>query len=202
MQLGGCRQADASTRPWRSCGGPLFCRRLFVWPAVGWRLLAAAQIGAQLLGPARGAALAFGQAGRTGRRLRFIGHERLFTTESGAVHPSLHDGGRYGSFRRHSPAAAFAALPRRCRSSVVEHPLGKGEVNSSILFGSTSPSRGKYRLQAARCGGLLPGGWAACWRRGRNGRTVASGKPPRRRGRMGEYGFWMPANAASTLPWR
>ena len=28
----------------------------------------------------------------------------------------------------------------RCRSSVVEHPLGKGEVESSILSGSTSPS--------------------------------------------------------------
>jgi hypothetical protein len=26
---------------------------------------------------------------------------------------------------------------RRCRSSVVEHPLGKGEVVSSILTGST-----------------------------------------------------------------
>jgi hypothetical protein len=32
-----------------------------------------------------------------------------------------------------------AALGRkaRCRSSVVEHPLGKGEVVSSILTGST-----------------------------------------------------------------
>src|SRR5205085_4299079 len=26
---------------------------------------------------------------------------------------------------------------QRCRSSVVEHPLGKGEVESSILYGST-----------------------------------------------------------------
>jgi hypothetical protein len=33
-------------------------------------------------------------------------------------------------FRRHKPA-------RRCRSSVVEHSLGKGEVDSSILSGST-----------------------------------------------------------------
>jgi hypothetical protein len=32
--------------------------------------------------------------------------------------------------------AAFAALAR-CRSSVVEHSLGKGEVVSSILTGST-----------------------------------------------------------------
>ena len=29
------------------------------------------------------------------------------------------------------------ASRRRCRSSVVEHPLGKGEVVSSILTGST-----------------------------------------------------------------
>src|SRR5205085_6583259 len=31
--------------------------------------------------------------------------------------------------------------PRGCRSSVVEHPLGKGEVVSSILTGSTILSR-------------------------------------------------------------
>jgi hypothetical protein len=31
-----------------------------------------------------------------------------------------------------------AQLGRRCRSSVVEHSLGKGEVESSILSGSTS----------------------------------------------------------------
>ena len=33
---------------------------------------------------------------------------------------------------------ATTGAPRRCRSSVVEHPLGKGEVHSSILCGSTS----------------------------------------------------------------
>ena len=33
----------------------------------------------------------------------------------------------------------------RCRSSVVEHPLGKGEVHSSILCGSTSASSLTYR---------------------------------------------------------
>src|SRR5262249_26509186 len=32
----------------------------------------------------------------------------------------------------------FSHPARRCRSSVVEHPLGKGEVVSSILTGSTS----------------------------------------------------------------
>src|SRR6185295_17501617 len=44
--------------------------------------------------------------------------------------------------------AAFAAASllyshpaRRCRSSVVEHSLGKGEVVSSILTGSTRYSR-------------------------------------------------------------
>ena len=40
-----------------------------------------------------------------------------------------------------SKAAAGTAGPRRCRSSVVEHSLGKGEVRSSILRGSTSKSR-------------------------------------------------------------
>ena len=42
-----------------------------------------------------------------------------------------------------SSSARFA-IPRhlpRCRSSVVEHSLGKGEVDSSILSGSTSDSR-------------------------------------------------------------
>src|SRR5262249_34528310 len=33
---------------------------------------------------------------------------------------------------------AIFAIARRCRSSVVEHPLGKGEVVSSILTGSTT----------------------------------------------------------------
>jgi hypothetical protein len=45
---------------------------------------------------------------------------------------------RYGKHRRafalYSVRRAFAT---RCRSSVVEHPLGKGEVVSSILTGST-----------------------------------------------------------------
>ena len=36
--------------------------------------------------------------------------------------------------RRQCP---LAHLPRRCSSSVVEHSLGKGEVESSILSGST-----------------------------------------------------------------
>src|SRR6202034_1371201 len=35
------------------------------------------------------------------------------------------------------PAAAPLFPARRCRSSVVEHSLGKGEVESSILSGST-----------------------------------------------------------------
>ena len=36
--------------------------------------------------------------------------------------------------------APQAANRRRCRSSVVEHSLGKGEVESSILSGSTIPT--------------------------------------------------------------
>ena len=42
--------------------------------------------------------------------------------------------------------------PRRCRSSVVEHPLGKGEVESSIPSGSTSlfnESGGLFRFASA-----------------------------------------------------
>src|SRR2546427_1095075 len=35
------------------------------------------------------------------------------------------------------PIGRFSHPARRCRSSVVEHPLGKGEVVSSILTGST-----------------------------------------------------------------
>src|SRR5215475_15496217 len=36
------------------------------------------------------------------------------------------------------PIGRFSHPARRCRSSVVEHPLGKGEVVSSILTGSTT----------------------------------------------------------------
>src|SRR2546422_8711574 len=38
------------------------------------------------------------------------------------------------------PIGRFSHPARRCRSSVVEHPLGKGEVVSSILTGSTRKS--------------------------------------------------------------
>jgi hypothetical protein len=40
--------------------------------------------------------------------------------------------------RSRVPFLLFSPPARRCRSSVVEHPLGKGEVVSSILTGSTS----------------------------------------------------------------
>src|SRR5262245_64234714 len=42
---------------------------------------------------------------------------------------------------------AIFAIARRCRSSVVEHPLGKGEVVSSILTGSTTKAPGIELLQ-------------------------------------------------------
>jgi hypothetical protein len=45
-------------------------------------------------------------------------------------------GGHYGSFRR-VRAALFLLRDPCCRSSVVEHPLGKGEVECSIHSGST-----------------------------------------------------------------
>jgi hypothetical protein len=44
--------------------------------------------------------------------------------------------GRQASPRQRGPYRIFASR-KRCRSSVVEHPLGKGEVVSSILTGST-----------------------------------------------------------------
>ena len=40
----------------------------------------------------------------------------------------------------------------RCRSSVVEHPLGKGEVHSSILSGSTKKTQQLRVLKARRLG--------------------------------------------------
>src|SRR4029450_2909189 len=47
-----------------------------------------------------------------------------------------------GKDRRRSRPRSILLLPpaSRCRSSVVEHPLGKGEVVSSILTGSTNKS--------------------------------------------------------------
>jgi hypothetical protein len=49
-----------------------------------------------------------------------------------------------GKDRRARSQVPFSLLPpaSRCRSSVVEHPLGKGEVVSSILTGSTSRLNG------------------------------------------------------------
>jgi hypothetical protein len=43
-------------------------------------------------------------------------------------------------------AGCFAPAKSRCRSSVVEHSLGKGEVDSSILSGSTSKAKGNQHL--------------------------------------------------------
>ena len=64
------------------------------------------------------------------------GFPRIYADERGLL--GL---GACGMFPRHfSPPHLL--VPRwgfldRCRSSVVEHPLGKGEVRSSILRGST-----------------------------------------------------------------
>jgi hypothetical protein len=50
---------------------------------------------------------------------------------------------------RHSPQGPILYFPGMCcRSSVVEHSLGKGEVDSSILSGSTRPSV----TQLSECG--------------------------------------------------
>ena len=48
----------------------------------------------------------------------------------------LHPGRRYGN-RRGVPPVGTHCLLVRCRGSGVEHPLGKGEVGSSNLPGST-----------------------------------------------------------------
>jgi hypothetical protein len=61
---------------------------------------------------------------------------------------SLHPATPCGSFRA---LRAGRCLVPRCRSSVVEHSLGKGEVHSSILCGSTSKINGlaKFRFWRA-----------------------------------------------------
>ncbi len=55
---------------------------------------------------------------------------------------------RYGKHRdiSHRIFVITTRQARRCRSSVVEHPLGKGEVVSSILTGSTIRAPSKVRL--------------------------------------------------------
>ncbi len=43
----------------------------------------------------------------------------------------------FARLRRPAVLLSAHAVASSCRSSVVEHSLGKGEVDSSILFGST-----------------------------------------------------------------
>ena len=62
--------------------------------------------------------------------------------------PRLNGQGRYGT-----PSAARKAWRDGCRSSVVEHPLGKGEVVSSILTGSTTACASETRRLALRSAG-------------------------------------------------
>ena len=54
--------------------------------------------------------------------------------------PCLRRFGPYGKDRRIRGRISSIHPARRCRSSVVEHSLGKGEVVSSILTGSTRKS--------------------------------------------------------------
>src|SRR4051794_30268994 len=49
----------------------------------------------------------------------------------------MNGGGKGFHFPLIPPGLGVISLTRRCRSSVVEHSLGKGEVDSSILSGST-----------------------------------------------------------------
>ena len=72
------------------------------------------------------------------RRIRTIDHgSRLFR----ATGFSLRRPGPYGKDRGGCGAAPKLSRNTCCRSSVVEHPLGKGEVVSSILPGSTTINR-------------------------------------------------------------
>ena len=130
--------------------------------------LAACQIGPQRLGePFLGQPLSF-------RRL-LIGSGRAFLllgriTHDDAARPQFRAllGEKRGPFKqRESPAPALAIHrplwqkpPHRaqgpgpkarkcCRSSVVEHSLGKGEVESSILSGSTICSQWLSRNSAS-----------------------------------------------------
>jgi hypothetical protein len=51
--------------------------------------------------------------------------------------PAIRPYGKHHELGPHLPLLRLRA-DHRCRSSVVEHPLGKGEVVSSILTGSTN----------------------------------------------------------------
>ena len=68
-------------------------------------------------------------------------HGRLMRRLAG-THRRLRRCGPYGKDRRIPGRIPSVSHPaRRCRSSVVEHSLGKGEVVSSILTGSTRYSQ-------------------------------------------------------------
>src|SRR5262245_40042974 len=85
------------------------------------------------------------------RALFPIVHGRKTTTGRHATEASRRDRPFHGARLRHVRPCGkdrsarapfligrFSHPARRCRSSVVEHPLGKGEVVSSILTGSTT----------------------------------------------------------------
>src|SRR3954451_17134649 len=59
---------------------------------------------------------------------------------------------RCGNFRRDRRLPYRPRQSSRCRSSVVEHSLGKGEVDSSILSGSTR----KFKRNQHLGRGLFP----------------------------------------------
>ena len=106
----------------------------------------------------------------------FLGHLRLISAMSpgcqGATcDDSLIAAGQCGT----SPPASRIASRRtgepllvRCGSSVVEHPLGKGEVESSILSRSTiKPPYLQLFFESA----VLPSAIGICWGSSRGSRT-------------------------------
>ena len=83
--------------------------------------------------------------------LEVISHKisNLLVVEQGAVVGIVHFHDLLGSARRDNlalPGGLWQKPTRKsCRSSVVEHSLGKGEVESSILSGSTTNSSAELK---------------------------------------------------------
>ena len=81
------------------------------------------------------------------------GHDGIAGLHGSPWKRRLHRASRYGMVRA-AREGVFSAPPRRCRSSVVEHSLGKGEVRSSILRGSTIHTPARLNTRFPATGGL------------------------------------------------
>ena len=121
----------------------LFIGRAFFHAAAAHLRLAAAQVFPER----RGQTLLPTAFFRSVIALRLVRHKPLVTSQAAdgqGVRIALHRGGACGSYPpAFAPQLRGAARLFRCRSSVVEHPLGKGEVECSIHSGSTTPYQQK-----------------------------------------------------------